>query len=1241
MPYSTQQKKQLDKVRHFYKTAFACDDLQIPTRFNTIDTPWLVVFSKTEAINPAQVDSFISATWTDSNRVPALGTSELLRPTIMKIIDTVCDYQDARYNRMPFRNGSLGDPTNLVFEFIKEKCIDISNINPADFATVIAKGGLIYRMIQFLKRIERSHVFPPGTFSTSTRVHTVFSIRCDLEQLSKKIALFLEQDSAREDLNKLTDSSARLLHASIAYLHFILRNAARPEQKKELQCLLTPDTIILREMMDTGIGKVIQGLLKRPSLQKYISLEYPDLNTEEVKVASSNYLTVAGTQDCFLPIVETLQQSIQDKTTKGSGIDPYFLEPTNVAILQNFAKLYGLTTELAKFVVITKQAFSLAGQGGNILVYGLMGKSTQRFVQSFSKLVAELSECIDHLVLVTKRRYGELLLANQHPAWEQNYFLAENSLEEFYEGHSVCIRQIANIHARASKGISLDELEKIKQETHEVINAMELCATRWLGPSEEAKEAMPSPAGINLAQMPIHTPTQANTARRALTFGWQNPVTLVIEHTQQTGDREIIAKFAELIDQPKAEETLPTYIGTIQQRFPKTAEGKEMLLQFVTAAFTLRWNRAYQAIIDKYCDTSQKVAYKQHWLRCMMYGDDTFRAKYVEDNLHICNDINALLVFYGEDENSKQTLVNILEEYLLMVLDNLDKGQAISSMETVFFGLVNNYISEEFVATYTPSDTKLLRYKNEILTIFRKNKQEEAQVKDVVLNTILLPISQHDFKPAINALRDWFVRGKNELNKFDILLRQILNSRDMLPIAQQREFIAALQISLADTQRSQDQEWVGFLNQRLVDCSTYDMPLIAGVIYQAGANPLSRDERGFSLLHNLALNGRVNILQTLIGIYKIVPQLSQDKSTLLHSAIAGWMGEWKRSLSSMHEYHSLVDWLIKLNPSYIKAVTAAGWSPLFMAVRYGNVTLASMLLEHDADVNIVTNDGQSCLQIAMQYSYPELIELILAQPQLDLTYKDIDGNNHVHLAVCYGRQDLISPLVLKAQGLLEGKNDRGLTPLFYALVERKETAIPVLLELGAALEIANDYVLEAKVKGRMEAGKIYIEKSGDDLKYYVLDPCHIQQSGSILNLLQSCPEIADKIAKPLNVDTITPLLPNMLLALMKRQHISYRISCLQVAIGLNLDVLIRMLLKRQDIELGLLDSTGNNYVQLAICSKKRWLVEELVSRNPELIQGNSGIKAIKLAERIQADDILECLKSKTELVKKKSFAFFS
>lgn len=141
----------MDKIRRFYKTAFACDDSQIPVRFSIRVEPWLILFEKIEAVNPAQEESFVSEILRSR-----LGTDELLRPTTGKIIDAACDdYQQARYRRMPFRNGNLGggDPTNLVFEFIKETCVNISNLNPHDFSTVIKKGGVIYNMIQFLKKV--------------------------------------------------------------------------------------------------------------------------------------------------------------------------------------------------------------------------------------------------------------------------------------------------------------------------------------------------------------------------------------------------------------------------------------------------------------------------------------------------------------------------------------------------------------------------------------------------------------------------------------------------------------------------------------------------------------------------------------------------------------------------------------------------------------------------------------------------------------------------------------------------------------------------------------------------------------------------------------------------------------------------------------------------------------------------------------------------------------------------------
>lgn len=61
------------------------------------------------------------------------------------------------------------------------------------------------------------------------------------------------------------------------------------------------------------------------------------------------------------------------------------------------------------------------------------------------------------------------------------------------------------------------------------------------------------------------------------------------------------------------------------------------------------------------------------------------------------------------------------------------------------------------------------------------------------------------------------------------------------------------------------------------------------------------------------------------------------------------------------------------------------WTPLHHAVDGNHLEAARLLLEHKADVNAVTSNGDSALLLAIRWSFSELALLLLAQPGIDVT----------------------------------------------------------------------------------------------------------------------------------------------------------------------------------------------------------------------------------------------------------------
>lgn len=73
-------------------------------------------------------------------------------------------------------------------------------------------------------------------------------------------------------------------------------------------------------------------------------------------------------------------------------------------------------------------------------------------------------------------------------------------------------------------------------------------------------------------------------------------------------------------------------------------------------------------------------------------------------------------------------------------------------------------------------------------------------------------------------------------------------------------------------------------------------------------------------------------------------------------------------------------------------------SALFWAVLYRNTVIASLLLNHGADVNFKNAHGKTALHIAVQTGNPDLVELLLKH-RADITVVDAFGNRPIDFAL--------------------------------------------------------------------------------------------------------------------------------------------------------------------------------------------------------------------------------------------------
>ena len=122
----------------------------------------------------------------------------------------------------------------------------------------------------------------------------------------------------------------------------------------------------------------------------------------------------------------------------------------------------------------------------------------------------------------------------------------------------------------------------------------------------------------------------------------------------------------------------------------------------------------------------------------------------------------------------------------------------------------------------------------------------------------------------------------------------------------------------------------------------------------------------------------------------------------------------------------------------------------FKAVELDNVHMMRALLANGFDPNTFDDNGQAALFLAMQYGSLAVAELLLAHKSIEVDRVNALGETPVMMAALHGHGDWVARLLARGAAL----NRSGWTPLHYAASGPEPKVLALLLERGAVLEAA-------------------------------------------------------------------------------------------------------------------------------------------------------------------------------------------
>jgi len=180
--------------------------------------------------------------------------------------------------------------------------------------------------------------------------------------------------------------------------------------------------------------------------------------------------------------------------------------------------------------------------------------------------------------------------------------------------------------------------------------------------------------------------------------------------------------------------------------------------------------------------------------------------------------------------------------------------------------------------------------------------------------------------------------------------------------------------------------------------------------------------------------------------------------------------------------------LLKKDIKIIHTKDARKQTPLHMAVKYSNLNIVQLLLDHGAGPNVSDKDGKTPLLLAAGYPSNDcsILHTLFAHGAYS-HYNDNNGNTILHYAVC--SKSMTKSRMLIEKGLFtDKKNKDGKTPLFIACETNQDSLVSLLLEHGANINIKNIHTGDSMLHVAAENGFINIvELLMDDVRCHIND----------------------------------------------------------------------------------------------------------------------------------------------------------
>ncbi|XP_059374771.1 ankyrin-3-like isoform X17 [Carassius carassius] len=165
----------------------------------------------------------------------------------------------------------------------------------------------------------------------------------------------------------------------------------------------------------------------------------------------------------------------------------------------------------------------------------------------------------------------------------------------------------------------------------------------------------------------------------------------------------------------------------------------------------------------------------------------------------------------------------------------------------------------------------------------------------------------------------------------------------------------------------------------------------------------------------------------------------------------------------------------------VNRTTESGFTPLHIAAHYGNINVATLLLNRGAAVDFMARNDITPLHVAAKRGNGNMVKLLLDRGA-KIEAKTKDGLTPLHCGARSGHEQVVEMLLDRGAPILS-KTKNGLSPLHMATQGDHLNCVQLLLQHNAPVDdVTNDYLTALHVAahcGHFKVAKVIVDKKAN------------------------------------------------------------------------------------------------------------------------------------------------------------------